>query len=112
MAPTMHAAVVTGFGKSLAFQDWPVLAPGPGRTLVKTEACGVWFDVVAHRIAIRGSFVGMRDGMADALAFAAQGKVRAGIELQPLPAANSVLDRLEHGHVPSRDVPEYGEGSA
>jgi propanol-preferring alcohol dehydrogenase len=62
------------------------------------------FDVVANCITIRGSFVGNREDMAEALSFAAQGKVKADIEIQPLTAINSVFDRLEHGDVPSRVV--------
>jgi threonine dehydrogenase-like Zn-dependent dehydrogenase len=41
------------------------------------------FDVVANCITIRGSFVGTRQDMAEALAFAVGGKVKADIELQP-----------------------------
>jgi alcohol dehydrogenase, propanol-preferring len=62
------------------------------------------FDVVANCITIRGSFVGTRLDMAEALAFAAAGKVKADIELQPLSAINGIFDRLEHGDVPSRVV--------
>ncbi|WP_320821295.1 zinc-dependent alcohol dehydrogenase [Thalassolituus sp.] len=65
------------------------------------------FDVVANCITIRGSFVGNRKDMAEALAFAADGKVKADIELQPLSAINDVLKRLEHGEVPSRVVIEF-----
>lgn len=66
------------------------------------------FDVVANCITIRGSFVGTRLDMAEALAFAAEGKVKADIELQPLSAINSVLDRLARGDVASRVVLEFG----
>ena len=65
------------------------------------------FDVVANCITIRGSFVGTRQDMAEALAFAAEGKVKADIELQPLSSINDVFDRLEHGDVPSRVVLEF-----
>jgi propanol-preferring alcohol dehydrogenase len=65
------------------------------------------FDVVANCITIRGSFVGSRIDMAEALAFAAQGKVKADIELQPLSAINNVLERLEKGEVPSRVVIDF-----
>jgi len=65
------------------------------------------FDVVANCITIRGSFVGTRKDMAETLAFAAQGKVKADIELQPLSAINDVFERLEHGKVPSRVVLEF-----
>ena len=65
------------------------------------------FDVVANCITIRGSFVGTREDMAEALAFAAEGKVKADIELQPLSAINEIFDRLEHGDVPARVVLDF-----
>ena len=71
------------------------------------------FDVVANCITIRGSFVGNRRDMAEALAFAAAGKVRADIELQPLSAINAVFARLAKGEVPSRVVLDFsGEAAA
>ncbi|CAM3086310.1 zinc-dependent alcohol dehydrogenase [Paracoccus nototheniae] len=69
------------------------------------------FDVVANCITIRGSFVGTRQDMAEALAFAADGKVKANVELQPLSAINEVFDRLEHGKVAARVVLDF-EGDA
>jgi propanol-preferring alcohol dehydrogenase len=66
------------------------------------------FDIVANCITIRGSFVGTRGDMAEALAFAAEGKVKADIELQPLSKINKIFDRLQHGDVPSRVVLDFG----
>ncbi|MBT9491968.1 MAG: zinc-dependent alcohol dehydrogenase [Paucibacter sp.] len=65
------------------------------------------FDVVANCITIRGSFVGNRRDMVEALAFAVAGKVKADIELQPLSAINSVFERLAKGEVPSRVVLDF-----
>jgi propanol-preferring alcohol dehydrogenase len=65
------------------------------------------FDVVANCITIRGSFVGTRHDMAEALAFAAEGTVKADIELQPLSAINQVFARLQHGDVASRVVLDF-----
>jgi propanol-preferring alcohol dehydrogenase len=65
------------------------------------------FDVVANCITVRGSFVGTRKDMAEALAFAVDGKVKADIELQGLSTINSIFDRLEHGDVPSRVVLDF-----
>ena len=65
------------------------------------------FEVVANCITIRGSFVGNRRDMAEALAFAADGKVKADIELQPLSAINKVFERLAKGEVPSRVVLDF-----
>lgn len=65
------------------------------------------FDVVANCITIRGSFVGNRLDMAEALAFAANGQVKADIELQPLSAINEVFARLEAGEISSRVVIDF-----
>jgi propanol-preferring alcohol dehydrogenase len=65
------------------------------------------FGVVANCITIRGSFVGNREDMAEALAFAADGRVKADIEMQPLSAINTVFDRLEHGKVAARVVLDF-----
>jgi propanol-preferring alcohol dehydrogenase len=65
------------------------------------------FDVVAECISIRGSFVGNREDLAEALSFAAEGKVKADIELQPLSAINAVFKRLEAGDVPARVVLQF-----
>ena len=67
------------------------------------------FDVVANCITIRGSFVGTRQDMAEALAFATAGKVKADIELQPLSSINQIFDRLEHGNVASRVVLDFAK---
>lgn len=65
------------------------------------------FAVVASCITIRGSFVGTRRDMAEALSFAAEGKVKADIELRPLSAINEIFHRLEQGDVPSRVVLQF-----
>ncbi len=65
------------------------------------------FDVVANCITIRGSFVGTRHDMAEALAFAAADRVKADIELQALAAINDIFSRLAHGDVPSRVVIDF-----
>jgi len=71
------------------------------------------FDVVANCITVRGSFVGTRKDMAECLAFAAEGKVKADIELQPLGSINQVFERLAKGDVPSRVVLDFiGNGEA
>jgi propanol-preferring alcohol dehydrogenase len=65
------------------------------------------FDVVANCLTIRGSFVGTRQDMAEALAFAAAGQVKAEIETQPLSAINHVMERLAHGEVAARAVIDF-----
>ena len=70
------------------------------------------FHVVVKCITICGSFVGTRQDMAEALAFAAKGKVKADVELQPLSASNAVLHRLEHGAVGSRVVIDFASSTS
>ena len=65
------------------------------------------FDVVANCITIRGSFVGNREDMAEALDFAVRGKVTADVELQPLSEINHIFSRLEHRDAAARVVIEY-----
>ena len=97
----------------------PAFKQGIGRTRKKGTCVLVWlppgefpvplFDVVANCITIRGSFVGNREDMAEALQFGAEGKVKADIELQPLSDINEVFQRLKHWDVPSRVVLDFSK---
>jgi propanol-preferring alcohol dehydrogenase len=62
------------------------------------------FDLVLNRYTIRGSIVGTRLDLEEALAFAAEGKVRATIETLPLESINDVFTRLRTGQVNGRVV--------
>jgi alcohol dehydrogenase, propanol-preferring len=62
------------------------------------------FDVVLKRITIRGSIVGSRQDLAEALAFAAQGMVHAHIHHARLEDVNDVLAALRSGRVDGRIV--------
>lgn len=62
------------------------------------------FDVVLNRYTIRGSIVGTRLDLQEALKFAAEGKVRATTETQPLASINDVFERLKTGKVNGRVV--------
>lgn len=62
------------------------------------------FDVVLKRITIRGSIVGTRKDLAEAIAFAAEGKVRAHIHTAPLDAINTIFADLKAGTVDGRMV--------
>ena len=65
------------------------------------------YDVVANCITVRGSFVGNCEDMAECLDFAAKGKVKADIELQPLSSINKIFDRLDQGKVAGRVVLDF-----
>jgi len=62
------------------------------------------FDVVLKRITVRGSIVGTRRDLAEALAFAAEGKVKTTVAVEPLEAVNDVFDQLRQGRVEGRVV--------
>jgi len=62
------------------------------------------FDVVLKRITMRGSIVGTRKDLAEAVAFAAEGKVRAHIHKAKLEDINTVFADLKAGKVDGRIV--------
>ncbi|KHD86583.1 alcohol dehydrogenase AdhP [Heyndrickxia ginsengihumi] len=62
------------------------------------------FDTVLNGVAIKGSIVGTRKDMQEALDFAARGKVRAQIETAPLEAINDVFEKMESGKINGRIV--------
>jgi propanol-preferring alcohol dehydrogenase len=62
------------------------------------------FDVVLKRITLRGSIVGNRQDLAEAVALAVHGKVRAVVEPYPLSQVNVALDRLRAGGIEGRAV--------
>jgi propanol-preferring alcohol dehydrogenase len=62
------------------------------------------FDVVLNGYTIRGSIVGSRLDLEEALAFAAEGKVSATIETLALESINDVFTRLRTGQVNGRVV--------
>jgi len=66
------------------------------------------FDVVLKRITIRGSIVGTRRDLAEALAFAAEGKVTAHIHHARLADVNQVFEALKAGRVDGRMVLDMG----
>jgi len=62
------------------------------------------FDTVLNGVTVKGSIVGTRKDMQEALDFAAQGKVKAIIETQPLEKINEVFHRMEKGQINGRVV--------
>jgi len=67
------------------------------------------FNLVLNGQTIRGSIVGTRLDLEEALIFAAEGKVKATIETLPLDSVNDVFDRLKAGKVNGRVVLGIGE---
>ncbi|MBR0929790.1 alcohol dehydrogenase AdhP [Bradyrhizobium sp. CCBAU 53351] len=66
------------------------------------------FDVVLKRITVRGSIVGTRRDLDEAVAFAADGKVKAEVTKVPLTQINEVFDRMKAGKIDGRMVLDFG----
>jgi propanol-preferring alcohol dehydrogenase len=102
-----HGAVVTAVSPKAFGQAIDMLRAGGTCSLVGLPP-GHFptpiFDVVLKRLTIRGSIVGTRMDLQEALEFAAAGQVKATIELQPLEAINAVFARLKCGDVNGRVV--------
>lgn len=62
------------------------------------------FPVVLKRITVRGSIVGTRRDLDEAIAFATDGAVKADIKTAPLGDINDIFDRLKKGKVEGRMV--------
>jgi propanol-preferring alcohol dehydrogenase len=65
------------------------------------------FDVVLKRITVRGSIVGTRRDLDEAIAFAAEGKVRAEITKAPLADINAIFERMKAGKIDGRMVLDF-----
>ncbi|MGM9928088.1 MAG: alcohol dehydrogenase AdhP [Bacillus sp. (in: firmicutes)] len=62
------------------------------------------FNTVLNGVTVRGSIVGTRKDMQEAIEFAAQGKVKTNIETAPLDSINEVFEKMEKGQINGRIV--------
>lgn len=106
-----HGVVVTAVSPKAFAQSLQMLRRGGTGVLIGLPPGDFptpIFEVVLKRLTIRGSIVGTRKDLQEALQFAAEGKVKSTIEVQPLTAINSVFDRLLKGEVQGRVVLNIG----
>jgi len=66
------------------------------------------FNVVLNRITVRGSIVGTRQDLREALDFAAEGKVTPHYSWDSLDNINAIFDRMRQGHIDGRVVMKIG----
>ena len=64
------------------------------------------FEVVLMRKTIRGSIVGTRNDLAEALQFAAEGKVASRYSTERLDDINAIFSRMDAGKINGRIVME------
>jgi len=103
----VHGVLVTAVSPAAFEQAFDMLRPlgtmalvglPPGRFGIPI------FDTVMKRITVRGSIVGTREDLAEALQFAAEGKVKAHFEWDTLNNINTIFDRMAQGQIDGRIV--------
>ena len=102
-----HAVLVTAVSTTAFKQAMGMLRRGGTCVLVGLppgEFPISIFDVVLNRYTVRGSIVGTRMDLQEALMFAADGKVKSTIETKPLESINEVFETLRNGKVQGRIV--------
>lgn len=65
------------------------------------------FDIVLEGLTIRGSIVGSRQDMVEAIDFFTRGLVHPTVQTTRLDDINEVFDRMEHGQIDGRVVIDY-----
>src|SRR5574337_739365 len=65
------------------------------------------FDIVLNRLTIRGSIVGTRQDMAEALDFYARGLIKPMVTTAKLEDINDIFHRMERGQIDGRVVIDY-----
>ncbi len=65
------------------------------------------FDMVLNRKTLRGSIVGTRMDLAEALSFAAEGKVKVTYKTAKLEDINDIFDQMRAGKIDGRIVVEF-----
>jgi propanol-preferring alcohol dehydrogenase len=102
-----HGVLITAVSKAAFAQGTGMLRRG-GTCVLNGLPPGDFplsiFDVVFRCLTVRGSLVGTRSDLKEALAFAAAGQVKATIETSTLEDVNEVLQRLRAGKVSGRVV--------
>ncbi|WOF22421.1 alcohol dehydrogenase AdhP [Microbacterium betulae] len=67
------------------------------------------FDIVLRAITIRGSIVGTRQDLVEALDFYARGKIHPTVSVETIDDVNDIFERMEHGKIDGRVVMRYAD---
>lgn len=103
----MHGALITAVSAPAFAQCLSLLRPRGTMSMVGLPPGSFAlpiFDVVLKRLTVRGSIVGTRQDLAEALMFAAEGKVSAQVETRRLAEINAMFTELKAGRVSGRIV--------
>ncbi|MDJ0387367.1 alcohol dehydrogenase AdhP [Roseomonas sp. E05] len=103
----MHGVLVTAVSPTAFEQAFAMLRPHGTMALVGLPpgrfAMPI-FDTVLKRITVRGSIVGTRQDLEEALAFAGEGKVAPHFSWGTLDEINDIFERMEQGAIDGRIV--------
>lgn len=105
----VEGVLVTAVSTESFAQSVGMLARGGTMSLVGLPPGGFElpiFDVVLSRKTIRGSIVGTRNDLAEALQFAAEGKVASHFSMDRLENINAIFERMTAGLIDGRVVME------
>ncbi|MGB3895749.1 MAG: alcohol dehydrogenase AdhP [Mycolicibacter sinensis] len=69
------------------------------------------FDIVLKRLTIRGSIVGTRQDLTEALDFYARGLIKPRVTVARLEDVNDIFDRMRRGRIDGRMVIDYRDDS-
>jgi propanol-preferring alcohol dehydrogenase len=67
------------------------------------------FETVLNRWTVRGSIVGTRQDLQEAIDFAVQGRVKATVHVSSLEAINGIFDEMKRGDIQGRMVLKIAE---
>lgn len=93
-----QALAVTRRGATIVFNGLP---PGDFPANI--------FDIVLRAITIRGSIVGTRQDLAEALEFYARGQIHPTVHVEPIENINDIFTRMEQGKIDGRIVMRYSD---
>ncbi len=106
-----HAALVTAVAPEAFAQALGMLRRRGTMTLVGLPPGSFAlpiFETVLNRLTVRGSIVGTRQDLAEALQFAAEGAVRPRYDTAKLDDVNTVFERMRAGVIDGRTVLTMG----
>ncbi|OYV38436.1 MAG: zinc-dependent alcohol dehydrogenase [Rhodospirillales bacterium 20-64-7] len=102
-----HGVLVTAVSPAAFDQAYGLLRPRGTMALVGLppgKFCLPIFETVLKRITVRGSIVGTRQDLEEALEFAGEGKVAAHFSWDRLENINAIFARMEQGGIDGRIV--------
>ncbi|WVT05982.1 alcohol dehydrogenase AdhP [Sinorhizobium chiapasense] len=103
----VHGALVTAVSPKAMEQAYNMLRSKGTMALVGLppgQICLPIFDTVLKRITVRGSIVGTRQDLEEALEFAGEGKVAAHFSWDKIENINAIFQRMEEGKIDGRIV--------